>query len=147
MKIYIIYHSEHHGNTEKIARTIGSFLKAETVSSQKADIGKILEYELVGFGSGIYHGKFHDNLYSIVDRLPAMQGKKSFLFSTTGSKTYSVRGHDLFKVKLKEKGFQVIGEFSCLGFDTALSSEGINRGRPNAEDLREAETFARSLHR
>jgi len=46
---------------------------------------------------------------------------------------------------LKEKGFEVVGEFSCLGFDTALSSKGINIGRPNADDLKAAERFAENL--
>ena len=49
------------------------------------------------------------------------------------------------KSALEEQGFKVIGEFSCLGFDTALSSEGINKGRPNNQDIAEAEEFIFSI--
>ena len=145
MKTLIIYHSEHHGNTEKVARAISKVFNADLLTSSDADIDEVSEYDLVGFGSGIYYGKFHQSMYSILDRLPNQEEKKSFVFSTTGSKTYSERAHDLFTSKLEGKGFEVIGDFSCLGFDTALSSEGVNRGRPNDNDLRAAEKFAREL--
>ncbi len=145
MKTLVIYHSEHHGNTEKIAKTISTALNTELLRSQNIDIDNIHEYDLIGFGSGIYYGKFHQDVYSFVDKLPEQGEKKSFIFSTTGSKAYSDRAHDSFKLKLKEKGFKVIGEFSCPGFDTALSSEGINKGRPNADDLKAAEQFAKNL--
>jgi len=46
---------------------------------------------------------------------------------------------------LEAKGFKIIGEFSCLGFDTALSSEGINKGKPDKQDLENAETFIESI--
>ena len=145
MKTLIIYHSEHHGNTEKIAKVISAVLNAELLKSQSASIDDISKCDMIGFGSGIYYGKFHQDIYSVIERLQEQQGKKSFIFSTTGSKDYAARAHDAFKPKLKEKGFKVIGEFSCLGFDTALSSEGINRGRPNADDLNAAEKFAQGL--
>jgi flavodoxin len=145
MKVLIIYHSEHHGNTEKIAKAISSALDAKLIKSQNIDIDNVDQYDLIGFGSGIYYGSFHQNIHSFIDALPEQSGKKSFVFSTTGSKAYSTRAHEAFKSKLKEKGFKVIGEFSCLGFDTALSSEGINKGRPNADDLKAAKEFAEGL--
>ena len=145
MKPLIIYHSEHHGNTEKIARAISTTLDAELQKSQNTERKNIDGYELIGFGSGIYYGKFHQDLYSFVRNLPEQKGTKSFIFSTTGSKTYSEKAHKSFKASLAEKGFNVIGEFSCLGFDTALSAEGINKGRPNTDDLQEAARFAKNL--
>ena len=42
-------------------------------------------------------------------------------------------------------GFEMVGEYSCFGFDTALSPDGINRGRPNEEDIRAAREFAERL--
>ncbi len=102
-------------------------------------------YDVVGFGSGIYNGRFHQNMYQLIAKFSNQKGKKAFLFSTTGSMSYSARAHEQFKTELQGKGFKVIGEFSCPGFDTALSSEGINRGRPNAEDLKNAEKFAQAI--
>jgi len=37
-KALIIYHSEHHGNTEKIAKVIADVLKAKTIPSDKVEI-------------------------------------------------------------------------------------------------------------
>jgi flavodoxin len=145
MKTLILFHSEHHGNTEKVAKVIGDVFSAETVRSVESAPPDLKEYGLVGFGSGIYYGKFHDSLYRAVEGFPTQQGTKAFLFSTTGSKTYSMRAHEAFKTLLTSKGFSVVGEFSCLGFDTALSAEGINRGKPDAADLKAAEKFAKGL--
>jgi hypothetical protein len=42
----------------------------------------------------------------------------------------------------------VIGEFGCAGWNTNSFLRffgGLNKGRPNAEDLRNAEEFARSV--
>lgn len=47
--------------------------------------------------------------------------------------------------KLEQKGFEVVGEFTCPGFDTALSAEGVNKGRPNENDLQKARDFALQL--
>ena len=52
------------------------------------------------------------------------------------------------KEKLQRKGFDIIGEFSCRGYDTskaAMIVGGINRDRPNAKDLKQAEEFARGI--
>jgi flavodoxin len=145
VKSLIIYHSEHHMNTEKIVKVIAPILEAELLISPHIHVTNIQTYELIGFGSGVYHGEFHENLYNWVYSLPKQDGKKAFLFSTAGSRTNSERANERFRALLKEKGFEVIGDFSCLGFDTALSSAGINRGRPNVDDLKEAEQFAVSL--
>jgi flavodoxin len=145
MKALIIYHSEHHGNTKKVADVIGQALGAKIVRSTDAGSLDIAGYDLIGFGSGVYYSKLHEILVSFVERLPEQREKKAFIFSTTGSKTYSMRAHEAFKDVLVRKGFQIIGEFSCLGFDTALSAEGINRGKPDAGDLKDAQRFAKGL--
>jgi flavodoxin len=51
---------------------------------------------------------------------------------------------------LEEKGLTVVGEFSCRGFDTYGLMKlvgGIERGRPNEQDLRDAEEFAKALEK
>jgi len=141
MKTLIIYHSEHHGNTIKIAKAMAEkvgadIVKAENISPRDFDI-----YDTVGFGSGVYNGRLHGELSEIIDKLPEQENKKAFIFSTTGSKTYSSMAHNRFKPELIDKGFAIIGEFSCLGFDTALTEEGINKGRPDKHDIKDAEDF------
>lgn len=52
------------------------------------------------------------------------------------------------KEKLLEKGFDIIGEFSCRGFDTYGPWKligGKNKGRPNGKDLEKAKEFGKSL--
>jgi flavodoxin len=50
--------------------------------------------------------------------------------------------------KLKLKGYVIVDEFSCKGFNTNSFLKlfgGMNKGRPNTEDLKHAEEFALNL--
>jgi len=145
MRVLIIYHSEHHQNTEKIARTMATKIEAEFKEAKDVNTEDINDHDILGFGSGVYNGRLHKDLSEIIDNIPYQDNKKSFIFSTTGSMTYSRLAHDRFRSLLIKKGFKVIGEFSCLGFDTALTREGINKGRPDKEDLENAERFIESI--
>ena len=137
----IIYHSEHHGNTKKIAKAMAEKINADILKAADVNLNKFEEYDIVGFGSGVYNGKLHKELSEILSKLPQQDDKKGFIFSTTGSKTYSSMAHERFRPMLEEKSFEIVGEFSCLGFDTALTKEGINKGRPNKQDIKDAEDF------
>lgn len=145
MKVLVVYNSVHHGNTEKIAKVITDELKAKMVKPTEEEVNKLSEYDLIGFGSGIYMGKHHESILQLVEKLAAVKDKKAFVFCTSGSlKNYD----EPLKEKLTAKGFQVAGEFSCKGFDTYGPFKligGINKGRPNEEDCRKAQEFAVSL--
>jgi len=141
LKVLIIYHSEHHGNTKKIAKVMAEKVGADILKAADVSLNKFEEYDTIGFGSGVYNGKLHKELSEILSKLPQQDDKKGFIFSTTGSKTYSSMAHERFRPMLEEKSFEIIGEFSCLGFDTALTKEGINKGRPNKQDIKDAEDF------
>jgi flavodoxin len=150
MKALLIYVSVHHGNTEKVARNMANTLGADLVPVKQADATKLGRYDLIGFGSGVYFGKHHASLLDFVDGLPAVSSKKAFIFSTSGLRKIPFV-HDFDKSlreRLRGKGFDIVGEFSCRGYDTsraAMIVGGINRGRPNARDLQRAEGFARRL--
>ncbi len=145
MKILIIYHSEHHQNTEKIAKAIAIKVGAEIIKAKDINPIDLDNYDILGFGSGVYHGRLHNELLELIDKLPCQKDKKSFIFSTTGSMTYSKLAHDRFRPLLIKKGLKIVGEFSCLGFDTALTREGINKGKPDKQDLENAENFIQSI--
>jgi flavodoxin len=150
MKALIIYISVHHGNTERVAKVIANILDADLLQVEQADASMLEQYDLIGFGSGIYFGKHHKILLDFADRLPVLRNKKAFIFSTSGlRKMRFIHNFDKpLKEKLERKGFDIIGEFSCRGYDTsqaAMIVGGINRGRPNAKDLKRAEDFARGL--
>jgi len=58
------------------------------------------------------------------------------------------KDHALLREKLEEKGYRIVGEFSCKGYNTNsfLKFVGaMNKGRPNQDDLENAQRFARSL--
>jgi len=150
MKALIIYISVHHGNTEKIAKAMANILDADLLQVQRADANMLEQYDLIGFGSGIYFGKHHKSLLDFVDRLPMFGNKKAFIFSTSGlRKICLVHNFDkALEERLRRKGFNIIGEFSCRGYDTsraAMIIGGINSGKPNARDLQQAEDFAKRL--
>lgn len=149
MKTLIICKSIHHGNTQKVAEVIADVLEAKLVKPEELDINTVVEYDLVGFGSGIYYGKHHKDLLSVVDNLFSVKNKKAFVFSTSGTGEKNIkRNHRLIKEKLVVRGFTIAGEFSCRGWDTFGLLKligGINKGRPDEQDLKRAEDFARHL--
>jgi len=121
-------------------------LAADLVPVQEAQPATILAYDLIGFGSGIYFMKHHKTLLQFVESLPAVTGKRVFVFSTSGEG--GSERHAALKEMLVDRGFSIVGEFSCKGWDTFGPMKligGINKGRPNEEDLEEARVFARGL--
>ena len=56
--------------------------------------------------------------------------------------------HSTLREKLQSKGYVIVDEFACRGFNTNSFLRylgGMNKGRPNAEDLKHAEEFAQNL--
>ena len=145
MSIFIIYHSEHHGNTKKIAEAMGKESGAVVSRAANVDPEGLADHDIIGFGSGVYNGRLHDELVELLNKTGEQANKKAFIFSTTGSSTYSAMAHERFKPLLEKKGFNIIGEFSCPGFDTALTAEGINKGRPDQQDIKDAREFIRKI--
>lgn len=146
----IIYNSIYYGNTEKIAKAIAKVLEAPAVKPQQADIINLVKHDLIGFGSGIYFNKHHQSLFDIVEKIPLVNNKKAFIFST--NRDGITNNHRLLRDTLREKGFMIVGEFACKGFEDwravkIVGGKGINEGKPDAEDLQRAENFAIDLNR
>lgn len=137
----------HHGNTMKIAKVIGQVLDAKVINPKDFDLATISDYALIGFGSGIYNQKHHKSLFDLLERLKIQNHQKAFIFSTATVKFLNM--HKELKKSLSEKGFEIIGEFQCRGFMnysfTKYLFGGLNKGRPNEADLKNAETFAQEL--
>jgi flavodoxin len=149
MKKLIVYISVHHNNTEKIARVFANILESDIKNLKQIDSNSLSAYDLIGFGSGIYFFKHHKSLLEFVNRLPQSNNKKAFIFSTSGITRIKILiRHGPLKTILRSKGFEITGEFNCAGFDTVGPLRiigGINKGRPNEKDLKEAEVFAKNL--
>lgn len=142
MKSVIVYASKT-GNTKKVAEAIafGIGCEAKDVSSHP----ELSDYDLIGFGSGVYYSKPADELADFIREIKTSK-QKAFVFVTYGSRWQSTVEN--LKRSLSNKGIQVVGEFKTPGFDNYGPLKligGIKKGRPNANDLKEAEEFGKSL--
>ncbi|WP_030247007.1 flavodoxin family protein [Streptomyces sp. NRRL S-350] len=149
MKAVMVCASVSHGNTRRIAEVMGRVLAAEVVEPERIDPAELADYDLVGFGSGIFTGRFHPRLRDFVRSVPAGRGGRAFVFATSGLPERRLRPFTRPLVRqLEGKGFEVTGTFSCRGFDTWLPFKlvgGINRTRPDGGDLAAARAFAEGL--
>ena len=128
MKCLIVVCSYHHNNTQKIAEVFEKVLDAQMKSPQQTNPEEVPKYDLVGFGSGIDSGKNYKELLDFADKLPQVTDKKAFAFSTSGMpvgisgqqrvEEYTSKCHTILKETLQSKGFTIVGEFGCAGFNT-----------------------------
>ncbi len=158
-KALVIACSIHHGNTVKIAKCIGEVLGARIVDPKQATLRELPEYDLIGFGSGIYDAKHHVSLLKLAESLLPVNGKKAFLFSTDGMPRVigkdelmlsdkMLKDHTALRKILLSKGYEIIGEFSCAGWNTNSFLKlwgGFNKGRPDSGDMADASEFARKM--
>ena len=163
MRTLLVTFSFHHRNTEKIAEAFARVLDAEMKTPHQVEPGELQGYDLIGFGSGIYDGSHHKVLLDLADKLPQATGGKAFIYSTSalGGGAKIEKDHSPLRERLESRGYVIVDEFNCPGWDTnsdydsgvilaAVSAAvkligGLNKGRPNAKDLRDAEEFARGL--
>ena len=150
MKSLLVLFSYHHKNTEKIAKVLAKVLEAQIKTPQQINPQELQDYNLIGFGSGIYGAKHDKSILDLADELPQVQNKKAFIFSTSAltGEEKKADDHSLLKEKLQSKGYIIVDSFQCKGFNTNSFMRfigGMNKGRPNAEDLTRAEEFAQNL--
>lgn len=146
MKSLIICASASHGNTRRVAERMAEVLQADVVTPEDVVAAGIGEYDLVGFGSGIYFMAVHPSLSRLVRGLPHVDGVAAFTFFTSGARELPVIGYSKrIRRELEAKGFRELGTFSCRGLDTVGPLRflgGVNKGRPDAGDLDNAAAFA-----
>jgi flavodoxin len=158
MNVLLVVVSFHHKNTEKIAGVFAKVFDARMKPPRHIGKEQMQDYDLIGFGSGIDSGRHYKELLDFADSLPRVTDRKAFIFSTCGMPVfvggrdsvaqYAVKSHSALREKLTSNGYTIIGEFSCAGHNTNSFLKlfgGLNKGRPNAEDLGDAEEFALSL--
>ena len=158
VKSLIVVCSYHHKNTQKVAEVMAKVLDAQVKSPQETGSDELKKYDLIGFGAGIDSGKHYKEILDFADNLPQVTNKKAFVFSTSGTpigisgqqrvEEYTSKCHTTLKETLQSKGYLIVDEFGCAGFNTNKFLKwfgGINKGRPNAEDLKHAEAFAEKL--
>ena len=144
MKSIIVYASTHHGNTKKVVDAIVSECGVETVDAIAVQEKDLSEYDLIGFASGIYAAKFHPQIIKFAqDNLP--DNKKIFFIMTSAmDKDFSKS----MTSALKDKKFDVVGAFSCKGYNTFGPFKlvgGTGKGHPDEKDLKNAVEFYKGL--
>jgi flavodoxin len=128
-----------------VATAIAGVIGAPVVRPEEFDVGTAGDYDLIGLGSGIYHGKHHKNLTALAEKLPNSD-KSVFIFSTAGKG--DINQHKYLGLIIANKGYRNAGEFICKGWDTWGPFKfigGINRGLPNEAMLEQARDFAKTL--
>ncbi len=147
LKTLIVCISKHHGNTLKVASAMTEAIGADLVSPAEFSAELASRYDVLGFGSGVYHHELDPKLLEIIDWLPQGENKPVFVFSTSA---FGFKApHKTIKSKLSDKNYQLTAEFSCPGKDTyryaKLFFGGFSRRRPNARDLDAAAVFAKKM--
>lgn len=153
MKSLIIYYSIHNNNTEKIAKVFAKTIDCDLINIRHYDDKKIdiENYQLIGFGSGVYKEDLSSKIYKLLDKLD-LKDKNTFVFSTSGvgMKFYN---NGLIK-QLESKGAINKGSFACKGNYRAKEftdrkifhiMSRLADGHPNDKDLKEVEKFIASL--
>ena len=83
MKAAIIYASVHHENTKKVVEAIAGENVVDLIDATKEKERDLSGYDLIGFASGVYYGKFHQTVLNFASvNLPA--DKDVFLICTCG---------------------------------------------------------------
>ncbi|GAA1456189.1 flavodoxin family protein [Williamsia maris] len=140
-----------HQNTRRIADALGGALDADVVTPDEVTPAMLAEADRIGVGSGIYWMSFDPRLMEWVRGLTDMSGRDAFIFSTSGLPETALRRYtNTFEQLLRQRGFRYLGAFGCRGLDTwgpfGLIG-GVSRGRPDADDLAAAQSFAAGLRR
>ncbi len=131
----VVYFSRS-GNTKKVAEAIARGAGASAVSVEQLHESESANVLFVG--GAIYAGTIDGKLREFLLKLKPSQVKQVALFSTAAGKKLLLPE---VKSILDAKGISVLDdEFHCKG-----SFLLANRGRPNEDDLKQAEAFARKI--
>lgn len=127
------------GNTRKVADAIAHAVGGELVDVRRSPHCDLAQAGFLFVGDGVYMGRPSRAMVRFLQRLSVPAGVKAAAFGTYGAQAKQL---DVLSRLLQEKGIEVVDRFACPGRDWfALGL--LHRGRPNADDLRAAQAFAR----
>ena len=141
MKIAICYYSRHHGNTLKVLKAMTQGREADLIDVTGRQAVRLERYDFIGFASGIY-GFTVQKAVAEFARQYLPENKDVFFVYTYGGAKGKGAG-ELYGIA-DQKNCRVLGEFSCLGYDTFGPYKlvgGIAKGHPDKNDLENAHDF------
>ncbi|MDR3330021.1 MAG: hypothetical protein LBS76_01965 [Mycoplasmataceae bacterium] len=116
-KIIIIYQSGKHGNTKGIAENIAKELGCTAIDVKTDPIVNLEQYNVVGFGSGIYAGSFGRTLKKWINNIKWTSENTckpdAFIFSTQGSPKAAGAQSRFNAFLSKKKGIITISGWAC----------------------------------
>lgn len=142
MKILVVVESRHIGNTKKVAEAMAEAAPVTITDVENAGKYNFHDYDIVGFGSGIYYGKHDKKLIDFVSSLSDTEDF-TFVFSTSGGSDFDKNNNSMVEL-LTKKNKIVLGTFACKGLDKFFVLRlfgGTNKGHPDMMDLDNAKGF------
>ncbi len=134
MNIEVRYYSKS-GNTKKIANAIAKQVGVSAKSIHEPIQGEV---DMLFLGTGLYAFDIDPELKEYILTLNPANIKKVVVFSTAA---IVKSAYEKTKKYLQDQGFTVSdAEYHCPGHYMILRT-----GRPNADDVKNAEQFARSI--
>lgn len=145
MKILVVVKSKHRQNTLKVAEAMAEAAPLTIVEYENISSYNLNDYDIVGFGSGIYAGKFNKAIINLIN-VNAENLTNVFVFSTSG--TGKPEYNNAIVEHLNGMGKNVLGSFACKGlcqwFIFAIGG-GMAKGHPDAEDFEAAQVFIQQV--
>lgn len=134
MKVAIIYASTHHGNTKKLVDAIAEKYEVDTIDATKVKEQNLIDYDVIGFASGIYAGQFHQSVLNFAAvNLPT--NKKVFFMYTSAMNTDFTKS---ITKAISGKSATVLGSYKCKGYNTFGPFKlvgGTSKGHPDEADI------------
>ena len=146
MATAIIYYSKHHGNTKKLLDAIvAAEPEVELVDATEKHELDLSRYDRIGFASGIYYGKFAEQILNFAKvNLPL--NKDVFYIASAGNPTKNC--FNSIAEIAKEKHSNELGRYICHGFDTFGPFKlvgGIQKGHPTEAEIQGAVEFYKNI--
>jgi len=147
MKTAIVYASVHHGNTKKVIEAMTAGYEVDLINAAVDTDRDLSGYDMIGFASGIYYGKFHASLIRYAkEKLPF--GKAVFFVCTKGAPSAMGNFTKSIEEAVEGKNSNIKGSYSCRGYDTFGPFKfigGLAKGHPDAKELKAAAEFYSKL--
>ena len=145
MRTIILYASRHHGNTKKLVDAIvEAHPEIDTLDVKalgKNEYPNLHEYHLIGVATGIYYSEIDKDMARVLTNVLQPQDKVFGLMTYGGKNKWY--GKDIDGIcRMRQAIF--MGVYGCPGFDTFGPYKfvgGMNKGRPNQEDIDGAVEF------
>ena len=145
-KIIFVYSTKKNTqNTLKLLKTLQSTVKFDLIEIEKVKEEELTKYDIVGFASGIYYGRFAKKIINfILDS--KLKNLNVILLSTAGGS--SKIPHKKMKELLKAKNWNYISDFSTQAIDKFGPLKlfgGLNKDRPTKEEIDSAKKWINSI--